>query len=129
MMKALNEESYGWYMAFTAPYTEQRVKKQLDEAGIANFLPLRTSRLLWCNKATERSVPAIPRTVFIRLSPENRETLLGISSLFLLADLSSFGLTEQQMEGIRVLFRKETLPVDTLSVFELLGVKLPVVTD
>lgn len=114
MMKTLDEKSDSWYIVLTAPYTEYKVKRQLDEAGIENFLPRRTSRLLWRNKLQERIVPVIPRCVFIRFSLADKEQLLGIDSLLLPADLFSFRLTDEQMENIRILIRDGRLPVDWL---------------
>lgn len=99
-MKALNEESYNWYMAFTALYTEKKVKSQLDERGIANFLALTNSKLVWRGKVINRNVPVIPRCIFVRLSLSEIEKLRDIPSLLLPANLSDWQLSEQQMENI-----------------------------
>ena len=100
MMKAVDNESYCWYMVFTAPYAEKKVKKQLDEAGIANLLPLKTSRLLWRNKEWERKVPVTSRCIYVRLSLADLEKLSSITSLLLPADLSNCQLTDQQIEEL-----------------------------
>lgn len=113
-MKALDEESYSWYLLFTVPFTEQKVKKQLDEAGVENFLPLQTSRLLWQNKEKKRCVPVIPRSIFVRFSLANREQLSAIPSLLLPADVSSCRLTEEQMQNVRILIRDGRLSADWL---------------
>lgn len=98
MMKALDNESCSWYKVFTAAYAEKKVKKQLDEMGVANFLPLKASRLLWRNKACEREVPVTSRCIYVRLSPADLEKLSSITSLLLPADLSNCRLTDQQLE-------------------------------
>lgn len=101
-MEVLNVESYSWYMLFTALYTEQRVKSKLDELGIANFLPLITSKLLWGDKEINKDVPAISRCIFVRLSIFEVEKLSDIPSLLLPANLSDWQVPEQQIENMNL---------------------------
>lgn len=101
-MEVLNVESYSWYMLFTALYTEKRVKSKLDELGIANFLPLITSKLLWGDKEINKDVPAISRCIFVRLSIFEVEKLSDIPSLLLPANLSDWQVPEQQIENMNL---------------------------
>lgn len=40
------KQSCHWYLAFTASRAEQRVKQELDQRKVRNYLPLREVKLL-----------------------------------------------------------------------------------
>lgn len=126
-MNMSEKESNNWYILFTAFRAEKRVKAELDAAGIANYLPIKTSRVLWGNVEKVGSIPAVSRCIFVCLCAEDFEKLTTISSLLLPADFSDCILPAQQMDHVRILFREGNALVGAVLVDEVSDVMVRVV--
>ena len=61
------ESVCGWYAVYTASRAEKKVKERLDQAGIENYLPLRTEYRVWSDRKKKVSVPLIPGYIFVRV--------------------------------------------------------------
>ena len=59
-----------WYAVYTTSRAEKKVKERLDEAGIQNYLPLRTEYRIWSDRKKKISVPLIAGYIFVYI-PES----------------------------------------------------------
>ena len=59
------KQSCHWYLAFTASRAEQRVKQELDQRKVRNYLPLRKITYQWQGRSREALCPQIARCVLI----------------------------------------------------------------
>lgn len=105
-------ESNNWYLLFTAFRAESRVKTQLDAAGVTNYLPVKSVRMLWQNVEKVNRVSALSRCIFVSLPKEELEKLAAVSLLLLPIDFSDCCLSAQEMENVRILFRDGNAPVE-----------------
>lgn len=55
------KQSCHWYLAFTASRAEQRVKQELDQRKVRNYLPLRKITYQWQGRSREALCPQIAR--------------------------------------------------------------------
>ncbi|MCS3108333.1 hypothetical protein NXV07_09240 [Bacteroides fragilis] len=50
------KQSCHWYLAFTASRAEQRVKQELDQRKVRNYLPLRKITYQWQGRSRRHYV-------------------------------------------------------------------------
>ncbi|WP_251619732.1 UpxY family transcription antiterminator [Odoribacter lunatus] len=67
-----------WYAVYTASRAEKKIKQRLDEAGIENYLPLRTEIRIWTDRKKKIQLPLISGYIFVHISPENILKVLNI---------------------------------------------------
>ena len=67
-----------WYVTCTSPRHEKRVSQQLQERGIASFLPLYASVRRWKDRRKVLELPLFPGYVFVQMNPRNRLDLLRL---------------------------------------------------
>lgn len=77
------KQSCHWYLAFTASRAEQRVKQELDQRKVRNYLPLRKITYQWQGRSREALCPQIARCVLIWTSLSDIRQLSGISGLII----------------------------------------------
>ena len=66
-----------WFAAKTGASQERKIKQQLDELGVENFLPLREQLRIIRNKKCKILRPLIPRLIFIHCSKEHVYKLIN----------------------------------------------------
>lgn len=59
------EHFSSWYAVYTSSRAEKRVKERLNEAGIENYLPLRTEIRRWSDRKKKIETPLISGYVFV----------------------------------------------------------------
>lgn len=98
------KQSCHWYLAFTASRAEQRVKQELDQRKIRNYLPLRKITYQWQGRSREALCPQIARCVLIWTSLSDIRQLSGISGLIIPQNIWDYRVPEWQVESYQLLF-------------------------
>lgn len=92
-----------WYAVYTAPRAEKKVKERLDEAGIENYLPLRTEYRIWSDRKKKISVPLIPGYIFVRVKETAFISVLSVFGVvtFLKEKGKAVAIPDRQIESLR----------------------------
>ena len=98
------KQSCHWYLAFTASQAEQRVKQELDQRKVRNYLPLRKITYQWQGRSREALWPQIARCVLIWTSLSDIRQLSGISGLIIPQNIWDYRVPEWQGESYQLLF-------------------------
>ena len=91
------KQSCHWYLAFTASRAEQRVKQELDQRKVRNYLPLRKITYQWQGRSREALCPQIARCVLIWTSLSDIRQLSGISGLIIPQNIWDYRVPEWQV--------------------------------
>lgn len=70
-----------WYVAYTSSRAEKKVKERLDEAGIENYLPLKTEIRMWSDRKKKVTTPLIPGYIFVRVLPAQFLDVLNVGGI------------------------------------------------
>jgi transcription antitermination factor NusG len=70
-----------WYVTCTSPRHEKRVAEQLQQRGIASFLPLYASVRRWKDRRTVLDLPLFPGYVFVQINSQYRLDVLRLPSV------------------------------------------------
>lgn len=97
--------SLSWYAVYTTARSEKKVKKRLDEAGIENYLPLRTEYRIWSDRKKKVAFPLIPGYVFVRIARTAFLEVLNISGVvtFLKEKSVPAPIPDNQIERLRMM--------------------------
>jgi len=72
-----SDEIKKWYVAYTYPKAERKVKTKLDTIGIQSFLPMHQVVRAWSDRNKKLTIPLFPNYIFIHISETKRhETFL-----------------------------------------------------
>lgn len=107
MNKILEKESCNWYLVFTAPHAEKKVKHFLDTESIENYLPLKKRSYIWQSQTKELIVPLLSRCIFIKICPGVKEKLAKLEGIILPANLDDFRVEDEQIDNLRILFNNK----------------------
>ena len=80
------KDNHSWYVVYTSANTAKKVKEQLDEAKIKNFLPLRTVVRLWNDEEKRIAIPVIPGCLFVRILKEDVMNVANVQGLTFLLE-------------------------------------------
>lgn len=106
------KQSCHWYLAFTASRAEQRVKQELDQRKVRNYLPLRKITYQWQGRSREALWPQIARCVLIGTSLSDIRQLSGISGLIIPQNIWDYRVPEWQVESYQLLFSQMDTAVE-----------------
>ena len=67
-----------WYVLYTSPRAEKKVKTRLDEMGVENYLPLHRSPSVWSDRVKIIDKPLFNSYVFIRCKEYELRSLLQV---------------------------------------------------
>lgn len=67
-----------WYVLYTSPRAEKKVKSRLDELGIDNYLPLHRSPSVWSDRVKMIDKPLFNSYVFVRCKEYELRSLLQV---------------------------------------------------
>ncbi|MDR1747010.1 MAG: UpxY family transcription antiterminator [Tannerella sp.] len=68
-----------WYVLYTKPRAEKRVKKRLDETGIENsYLPLHRAPAVWSDRVRMVDKPLFPSYLFVLCKEAELRNLLQV---------------------------------------------------
>ena len=62
--RKIKENASCWYVVYTAPRAEKKVKEPLDKIGVENYLPLQPVVRLWNNRKKKIFIPVVPGCLF-----------------------------------------------------------------
>lgn len=110
------KQSCHWYLAFTASRAEQRVKQELDQRKVRNYLPLRKITYQWQGRSREALCPQIARCVLIWTSLSDIRQLSGISGLIIPQNIWDYRVPEWQVESYQLLFSQMDTAVEWLGI-------------
>ena len=102
-----------WYAVWTRSRHEQVVRTQLDEKGVAAFLPTMTRWSRWKDRKKQIDVPLFPGYVFARFEPGERLSVLKCSGVVSIVSFNGepAPVPDHEIESIRTLVAS-TLPYD-----------------
>ena len=75
---SLEGKGTNWYALYTAPRHEKRVAKQIQQQGVACFLPLYRSVRRWKDRRKELALVLFPGYVFVRMPLQHRLRVLQL---------------------------------------------------
>src|SRR5580693_8625458 len=92
-----------WYALYTAPRHEKRVADQIQQQGIACFLPLYRSVRRWKDRRKELALVLFPGYVFVRLPLQSRLRVLQLPGAVRLVTFNGqpAALPEEEIENLR----------------------------
>lgn len=92
-----------WYALYTVPRHEKRVADQINQQGIACFLPLYRSVRRWKDRRKELALVLFPGYVFVRLPLQNRLRVLQLPGAVRLVTFNGqpAALQEEEIENLR----------------------------
>lgn len=93
-----------WHALYTATHHEKYVKEHLTSRGIECFCPLYRAPRQWKkSKRVVLELPLFPNYVFIRISREQRGTVLGAPGVFSIVGSSqeAWELPDREIEALR----------------------------
>lgn len=67
-----------WYVLYTSPRAEKKVKGRLDELAIENYLPLHRSPSVWSDRVKMIDKPLFNSYVFVRCKEYELRSLLQV---------------------------------------------------
>lgn len=71
------EDNRHWYVIYTSAKSARKVKEQLDEAKVENYLPLQSVVRLWNDGKKEVMISVVPGCLFVRIAQED---VAGVAS-------------------------------------------------
>ncbi len=70
-----------WLVAYVKMHHERKVRERLDSLGIENFLPIQKVLRQWSDRKKMIEKVVIPMMIFVRVSPDERKTVLTTPSV------------------------------------------------
>jgi len=67
-----------WYVLYTSPRAEKKVKERLDELNIENYLPLHLSPSVWSDRVKMIDKPLFNSYIFVRCKEHELRALLRV---------------------------------------------------
>lgn len=103
-----------WYAVYTSSRAEKKVKERLDEAGVENYLPLRTEYRIWSTRKKKVSVPLIPGYIFVRIDEGQFLTVLNTLGVvaFLKERAKAVAIPDKQIDQLRFIENNTDEPVE-----------------
>lgn len=77
----LNETYKSWYVAYTYPNAEKKVKRMLEQSGVTSFLPLQKVVRKWSDRTKKLELPFFPNYIFIYTSFKEMHIPLKIKGI------------------------------------------------
>lgn len=98
-------EQSNWYAIYTAFRAEKRVKERLDQAGIANYIPLRVVEWEFEDGVKRVEVPLFSGCVFVQVISSELAKVLTITGIvsILQEKKTPVMYSEQQMASLHLL--------------------------
>jgi transcription antitermination factor NusG len=92
-----------WYALYTAPRHEKRVADQINQQGIACYLPLYRSVRRWKDRRKELALVLFPGYVFVRMALQHRLRVLQLPGAVRLVTFNGqpVPLTEADIENLQ----------------------------
>lgn len=99
------EQVFSWYALYTTSRAEKKVKERLDEAGIENYLPLRTEVRIWSDRRKKVTFPLIAGYIFVRISSGDYLRVLTIPGVvgFLKEKAIPAAIPDEQIHRLRMM--------------------------
>jgi transcriptional antiterminator NusG len=100
-----------WYAIQTRPRHEKKVAADLEEKGVATFLPLSAERRQWSDRYRVIHVPLFPRYVFVRIARSSDERVSVLRTLGVIEFVGMRGMgvpiPDSQIESIQTVVTRE----------------------
>ncbi|RAJ11156.1 transcription elongation factor/antiterminator RfaH [Chitinophaga skermanii] len=94
-----------WYVLYTRFKSERKVAKQLSDAGIETYVPLRTVRKQWSDRMKMMEEPLFWNYVFVKINLKERFKILATSGVvqFVSFENQPVEMAEKEIENIRII--------------------------
>jgi transcription antitermination factor NusG len=70
-----------WYVVYTFPKAERKVKDKLESIGINSFLPMHQVIREWSDRKKKLIVPLFPNYIFLKAHPSERHEVFSIKEI------------------------------------------------
>jgi transcription antitermination factor NusG len=101
--------SKDWFILYTKPRAEKKLKKKFDELGLENYLPLITLKKRWSDRWKIIDTPLFPSYIFIKID-FSAEANLVLKNSNVVCFLNSEGrpatLNESDISFIKIFIEK-----------------------
>jgi len=77
----VKEIKFEWYILYTAPRAEKRVKERLAALGVECYLPLHSVRRRWSDRMKVVEVPLFSSYIFVRCHESRLSSFLMLSGV------------------------------------------------
>jgi transcriptional antiterminator RfaH len=77
----LNGDAAKWYVAYTFPKAENKVKSKLEMLGIHSYLPLHQVIRNWSDRKKKLNMPLFPNYIFILTTVNKRQETFAIKEI------------------------------------------------
>jgi transcription antitermination factor NusG len=96
-------DSGSWYAVYTASRAEKKVQERLTEAGIKNYLPLKSEYRIWSDRKKKVSLPLISGYIFVNVMPKDFLSVLSVvgTVAFLKEEGKPVVIPDSQIERLR----------------------------
>ena len=105
--RAATGEPTQWYAIQTRPRHEKSAAAELEQKGIATFLPLVTQIHRWSDRRKKVELPLFPRYAFVNIEPTPANRVSVLRTIGVLSFVGSHNqgapIPEGQIQGIRSL--------------------------
>ena len=99
-----------WYAVYTSSRAEKKVRERLEQAGIENYLPLKTEVRIWSSRKKKILAPLIPGYIFVHISPGQMLDVLNTNGVisFLKEHSKAVSIPEIQIRQLRLMVESAT---------------------
>ena len=77
----VNQGPPKWYVAYTFPKAEKKVKDKLEKIGIQSYLPLHQVVRDWSDRKKKLVVPLFPNYIFVHISENKRHEIFAVKEI------------------------------------------------
>ena len=107
----ITEAHQSWFAVQTKPKHEKRVARDLEEKGVAAFLPILSEVHQWSDRRRQVEVPLFTTYVFVKISAErnSRSKVLETNGVFCFVGARGAGIAipNDQIEAIQAIVRQK----------------------
>lgn len=98
-------EKTNWYVAYTYPNAEKKIKKALTKYGISAYLPLRKVARQWSDRVKKLEVPLFPNYIFVNISDREYWKVLEMPGVvrFLTSDGKPSLISIKEINAIKII--------------------------
>jgi len=104
-----------WLAAYVKMHHEKKVRDQLTEMGIENFLPVQEEIHLWSDRKKKVERVLIPMMIFVYVNPAEQRTVIKLPAVFrymvLRGEHTPAVIPDAQMEQFRFMVDLSETPV------------------
>lgn len=105
-----------WYVLYTYPNFEKRIRKTLVEKDISVYLPLQKTVRQWSDRKKEIEVPLFPNYIFVNISEKERISVLSTPGVvkFLSTSGKPCVVSDEEISSIQIILEHNDKQLDLI---------------